>query len=391
MQPLFRPEIFLLVTDRNLSVVGDPITQWDTLDCTLRFNEPASGMFTAPAYPWIRQQIDAGNRIVVIRAQQVFMAGPIERYMIEKSDNGENAGIGKITVYFADDLALIAGRLVYPDPSLTPPQQTGDFWEFTGNAETAIRNLVNLNAGPGALAPRQVPKLVLGSPAGVGTSATVKSGWEPLLDVARKAALDGGGLGFRTRQVGTQIVFETYQPADLTGQIRFGFGLGNLRYLAYERQAPTATTAIVGGQGEGAGKFVTERNRTADETTWWRLETLVPQPGDIDLSELEKEGDDALAETSETARLQTAAYDTDDMRFGIDYGLGDRVSVQIDTGLEISELVRLVHLQAWATAGELVSAMVGTQEASHDPEWVKRLRDIDRRVGQVERRMLPAA
>lgn len=389
----------LLVTDRNLNVVGDPIVAndesgnagWTTLDCTLRFNQPGSGMFVAPAHRHIREQIDAGNRIVVIRNQQVLIAGPIERYIREQSDDGENSGVGTLTVHFADDLAWVAGRVVYPNPALTPPDQMTDEWTFTGNAELAIRDLASLNAGPGALPARNVPRLVLGDLAGVGSSVTVSSGWEPLCEVMRRAGANGGGLGFRTRQVGDQIVFDVYQPVDRSAFLRFGRDLGNIRYLAYERVAPTATAAIVGGQGEGSGRFVTERTHAAGESAWGRLEVLVPRPGDDPLADLQQAGDDELAEASETARLQTNAYDSEDQRFGVDYGLGDLVTVQIDPGYEIADRVRLVHYQAWATAGELMSPMIGTQDASHDPEWIRRLRQIDRRLGSLERRAQPAS
>lgn len=53
--PLLLPgpaRITILMTDRNLTVVGDPIDGWTEVDITLRFNEPATGTFTAPRTAW---------------------------------------------------------------------------------------------------------------------------------------------------------------------------------------------------------------------------------------------------------------------------------------------------------------------------------------------------
>jgi hypothetical protein len=60
-------EYTILVTDQNLTVVGDPIVTWISIDVTLKFNEPSTGLFTVPGYAWIRQQVAPGNRVVVIR------------------------------------------------------------------------------------------------------------------------------------------------------------------------------------------------------------------------------------------------------------------------------------------------------------------------------------
>lgn len=383
--------IKILVTDRNLNRIGDPIDGWDSVNCTLRFNEPSSGQFTVPGYQGIRDQIEPAHRVMVIRDGQIFLAGPIERAMYERSDDGENSGDGKYTVTFADDLALIAGYITYPDPSVEPEDQMVDHWTYSGNAETAIRSLVNLNCGPGAMTERRIPRLALADVAGVGTDVTVKTRLEPVCEVLRQAARDGGGLGFRTWQDDKDILFGVYQPNDLSTSVKFGVGLNNLRYLGYERVAPTATTAVVGGQGEDDDRYIIRRTDTDTETAWGRREVLVPRPGGSPQEELEEAGDNALSEGSETARLQASAYDSPDQKYGVHFGLGDRVSIQVWPGYAVSELVRMVNLQAWATAGELVSVMVGTQEALSNPAWIRRLRQIDRRVGRLERTVIPAA
>jgi hypothetical protein len=390
----------ILITDETLQVVGDPITDWVTLDVTIKLNEPSTGLFTAPAYPAIYDQLAAGHRVVIMRyvddgdgsgyTGTLLIAGPIEQWLYERSDDGENAGVGKLTVNFADDIAKIVARQTYPNPAQTAAGQTSDVWSYTGNAETALRTLVDLNAGPGALQARRIPQLVLGTAAGVGTAVTVVADrMQPIGDVMRQIADVGGRLVFTTTQVGTAIVFAVAAPVDRTNTVRFGFGIGNLKYVSYEVNAPKATTVIVGGQGEGADRVLDERQNTTEETTWGRYERLLSRPGTSET--LLDDADKELADNAATTRLASNVADTADQRFGVHYTIGDIVTVETLPGQQISDQVLTVHLQAWPTSGEYVQATVGSEAATTDPAWVTRLRDIEERLGTVERNMVRAA
>lgn len=381
----------LLITDKNLAFVGDPIMCWSEIDVTLRWNEPGSGYFQGPGHNWIREQITPGNRVIVIRDNQILLSGPIEGWLHERSDDGENAGVGKLRVDFADDLALVAAHNVYPDPAAAVNAQTPDTWTYTGNAEVGMRNVVNLNAGPGALAARRVPGLVLGAQANVGSNIQVTAPrMQPIGDVLRAMAETGGNLGFRTRQVGTQILFEVYASDDKSSDVRFGFGLGNMRYVGYEVKAPTATSVAVGGQGTGASSAMIERTNALEMAAWGRFEKFSARNGEDPAQELQDEGDRSLAEGAATIRVATNVSDTPDQRFGEHYGLGDIVSIEIGPGQSWDDVVRTVHLQVQAGSGEYVAATVGSQAATTDPEWSRRMREIDARLGRLERIATPA-
>lgn len=384
-------DYLLLVTDAQLNVVADPILDWTDIDVTLKWNEPDSSSFSTPGLPWIRDAIcQPGRRVVVIREGAILTAGPVEHWMWEQSDNGDNAGQGKLSVNFADDFAFLAAREVYPDPTKTPEEQMIDIWEYSGNGELALRTLIDLNGGPNARPERRVPKLVLGPAVGVGTNVAVHSHrMQHLGDVAREIADAAGGLGFRTRQVGQQIVFDVYTPPDKSHLVRFGFSLGNMRYRSVEVTAPTCTTAIVGGQGEGADAFMITRTNTDEEAAWGRFELLQAESGDELLTTLQDAGDKALAEGASTIRIATNVSDTPDQRFGTHYQLGDIVSLETGDGEETSQVVRTVHLQVSAGSGEYIAATVGSQEATTDPAWVKKLREIDERLSTVERTVTP--
>ncbi|WUB64604.1 siphovirus ReqiPepy6 Gp37-like family protein [Streptomyces sp. NBC_00582] len=382
----------LLITDRNLVVQGDPIDGWTNLDCTKKFNEPGSGSFDVPARPDVMAQLQPGNRVTVIRDNAVWMAGPLEIPSDFSWSVTEQPGWGKVTVSFSDDLAVVAGYITWPTPANAwTAQLANTYRQITGtNAETIIRTLINENCGPAARAERRIPNFALDSVAGVGTSTTVKTRFEALLDTARRVAIDGGAIGFRTRMTATQILFGCYAPADLTATARFSIGLGNLRSVQAKQSAPVVTHALIAGtepETGTAGRTYVQTADTAAAATWWRVEKYVDGSADTDANgELTQAGNQEIAGGAAPVELATVTVDTDDLRAGRDFDLGDRVTVALPYGVEIADLVRSIHLQATPSSGEFVTTLIGSPEATTDPATVKALRSLGRRLGRLETR-----
>lgn len=381
--------ITLLVTDEDLNVLGDPIAVWDNLDVTKHFNEPSSGSVMIPCYPGYMQIVQPGNRLVVIRDGQIWCAGPMEipqegSYGI--GDSGE-APPGRVKIYFSDDLALLAGYYTWPTPGSAwsaQPSNTPRTITST-NAETILRTLVNENCGPGALAARQIPNLVLDSVTSVGTSISVTTTFERLLDVCRRVAIDGGGLGFRTRQDAGQIKFGVYAPVDRTNTARFSLGLGNLRSVNWKISAPTVTHALVAG-GEEASRVFVEVSDAPAAASWWRVEEFVEKSDAANDTngDLTQAGKESLAAGASPVELATVTVDTEDLKAGRDFNLGDKVTIVLPTGLEVADLVRSITLQASPKTGEYVTSVVGTAEASTNPKIIQLMREHARRLGRLE-------
>ncbi|MFE9624300.1 siphovirus ReqiPepy6 Gp37-like family protein [Streptomyces sp. NPDC006527] len=369
---------------------GDPLADWLSLDATQRFNEPGSGSVDLVAHPYVMAQLQPGNRLVVIRDGAVWMAGPMEipnEFSWGIGADGE-ASPGRVTVAFSDDLARPAGYLTWPAPASAWSAQPATARQISAtNAETIIRTLINENCGPGARTDRRIPNFALAAPAGVGTSTSVNTRFEGLLATCRRVAIDGGGLGFRTRQSGAQIVFEVYAPVDRTASARFSSSLGNLRSVRYKRSAPTVTHALVTGSDQATPRAYVEVADTAAAAAWWRVEQLVNGSADNNSAgELTQDGTEALAGGSAPVELATVTVDTDGLRAGVDFGLGDRVTVALPTGVEVIDLVRSIHLQATPASGEHVTSLIGSPEATTDPQMVRIVRELSRRLGRVEAR-----
>lgn len=370
----------LLVVDPDLTAVSDPL-QWRRIDTVARFNEVGTGTARLVATQQLIDVLDPGNSMMLIRDGIVHSAGPIEDVDIQWGVEGEEADPGVVDVTWADDLAYIAGRLVYPDPANPATAQTAARRSFTNsNAETVMRTLVDENAGGNALVDRQVPHLGLGDVTGVGANVTWSARFQPLMDALRDVATIGGGLGFRIRRTGAALLFEVYQPRDLTTTVRFSPAWGNLRRYGLRRAAPRSTTAVVGGQDAGVDRVIRERTNFDAEAAWWRVEVFVDRRDQDDPDELDAAGDERIAADSEIVQLSTVTIDTDQIRFGRDYQLGDLVTVALRYGAEVTDVVRAVHLQATAERGEVLTAMVGSQSASSDPEWIQQSRRLARQL-----------
>jgi hypothetical protein len=391
--------IDLLVTDQDLNVLGDPLTGWTDLSSTVNFIIPASGQVTLPARPEYMELLQPGNRIVVIRDGEIWSAGPMEvpqDFSWGVGGDVNEPDPGKVIVNFTDDLGRIAGYVTYPAPASAFASQvtaTDNVRSITTtNAETIIRTLVNENCGPGALTARKIPSLVLDSIAGVGSSTSISTRFEALLDVCRTVA-SGDGLGFRTRQDGTQIKFGVYAPADRTATARFSAGLGNLHSVAFKLGAPTATAELVQG-GDTGGRVYVEVNSGA-AADWYRVEKLVDQSGTVNTNgELTQAGNLEFGNDNPSASLATVTVDIPDdpgvpgsgMIAGRDFGLGDRVTVVLPTGLEVADLVRSITLTAQPQAGELVTSVIGTQDSTTSSSIVQIVRNLGRRLGRLEAR-----
>ncbi|MET8826518.1 siphovirus ReqiPepy6 Gp37-like family protein [Streptomyces sp. NPDC004610] len=387
--------IELLVTDRNLNVLGDPISGWSKLTSDLNFIAPDAAAITVPAYPDHMALFQPGNRLVLIRDGAIWCGGPLEEPQNYTWDLGSNAGPGTVTVRFTDDLGRIAGYLTYPEPSksFAAQTETSDLERvFSGTASgDVIRQLVYENCGPGALAARRIERLVLDGVTGLGTSRTLKTRFDPLLDACRTMAASDG-LGFRTWQDGDQIKFGVYEPADRTSTARFSAGLGNLRSVSFTLGAPTATSELVIGGDDPAqettppdppNERVYVEVASGAAADWYRVEKLVEESGKDDAAgELTQAGRLELVDDNPQASLATVTVDTPDLRAGRDFGLGDLVTVVLPSGLEIADIVQTIRLEATPDGGEVVTTIVGSDDKTTNSATVRTLRELTRRLSR---------
>lgn len=350
-----RADYTLVVTNAaGSSMLCDPIGTsdplsgqpgWTRIEAKPRHNQVGGGTFTVAALPDLLPALYTPDaRVVVRRALEdgtgrtdVVLAGPIEipdtGFRIER-DGGD--GPGTVTVNYASDHAWLSNRCVYPDPANASDAQTVAKYVITAvNAETAAHDLINLNAGPGAITAREHPSMTVRAVQAFTSVLITKEFTRDtiLTDALREVdrlAKDGGyalGVGFRIVQNGSALQAQTFTPLDLSGTVVFARILGNVTEGSYSVAAPTVTHAITGDATAGVGRIISERvNTTAVTDGWQRREAFVDARGATNLTEQNKIGDQALADGDVKARVQVRAYETADCLYGYDFHDGDLVS-----------------------------------------------------------------
>jgi hypothetical protein len=300
-----------------------------------------------------------------------------------KREHDEKANT--IRVSGVDDLIHLKDRDARPQPATaSPPYSVSEHDVRTGVASTIIRQYVDVNAGPGAIAGRQVLGLSLASDPLTGSSVTGRARWQNLLSLLEELALKGGGLAFDVQQSGSGLSFVVWAPNDRSSTVKFSLELGNLASYTYSLAAPEATYIVCGGGGEGTARTIREGQSSGDAAAWGRrIEKFVDRRDTTDTTELDQEITKTLDESQATTTFSFIPVDLPGMTYLDDYNLGDRVSAVIDD--TVTELIREVKILA-NPGTTRITPSVGTPTLRDTSKLFQRLRRNDKRLNNLERR-----
>ncbi|MFE9865863.1 siphovirus ReqiPepy6 Gp37-like family protein [Streptomyces sp. NPDC005506] len=312
-----------------------------------------------------------------------LLSGPIHTFGYSSSPDGAK----KLTVAGPDDTIHTAAALVFPDPAHEVDAQTTSYYAViasTAYTETLMKNLVNLNLGPGALTARRKSGLTVETSTNRGrTGHTYQYRFETVLEalteLARLAPIGTppGYLGFRIVQKSASagIEFQVYSTTNRLTTATFSEGRGNVISSSYEVKAPTATYAVLGaGRDTVAGSantaFVAKSlfGYTRADTVFpgYRPEMFV-DVGEIDptatdaQAQLDEKAQDALYAAATSITISMDPQDNEQLTFGKDYFLGDLVTVVVPYADPIKEQVREVELTFNAQDGLKTEITVGTE------------------------------
>lgn len=195
---------FTLLAADDTQILG-VIDPYERAEIVARYNEVSTFEIELPAETAAaRMLLDAARPRVVIRAgPTVFRSGPVIR-MERTADLADDT----LVVSGVDDTVWLRRRVAHPQPSKASPPYDGTAYDTrTGAASTVIAGVIDANAGPGAIAARRVPGLVVPTPAALGPTGTWTFRYENLFDVVKSIA-EGAGLGFVVRD----LVLDVYAP-----------------------------------------------------------------------------------------------------------------------------------------------------------------------------------
>ncbi|MFJ9101288.1 siphovirus ReqiPepy6 Gp37-like family protein [Streptomyces sp. NPDC102405] len=355
------------VRDSTLHRLGQ-VADYTDLTVVPRFNAIGAMTMTlsadSPSAPLL---VEGNGLIVKTAAGRTIMSGPIRTPDWSRSES--DAGSGKLTIGAVSDEEVLARYTCWPSPTAVIGSQTASVYKINVAAvETGMRDLVNLNAGPGALASRKNPLLTLATN-GLHGAALVRevNQFDNLLTVLQDIA-GAAGLGFRVIQVGSALQFQVFQPADLSGTARFSFGLGNLTDASYSTTPPTCTRAIVVAGGGASPRVCKTYDRTDPLWPGLVLEQFVDQTSvdtaSVDLTaQMDQAGEEALTSGAGQGSLSISPIDLPMLRYGRDYNVGDTVSAQLRGGTWYTDVCREVALTS-STSGSSTKATVGGDSSS---------------------------
>ncbi|WP_344104898.1 siphovirus ReqiPepy6 Gp37-like family protein [Nocardiopsis rhodophaea] len=329
---------------------------------------------------------------------RVVFSGPITKLTdkLGEDDAGSDhpTGSGTLTATGTCDTTAFR-RVIYPyhrAPITTKGSKHPLEREtLRGPAETVIGEVLSRQAGPAALATRRHPGLVVPTSGKRGPRVTSAERFTDLHEHLFSLA-QGAGVGWRIVQHGADLVFEFYEPRDLTRDVGFGVELGNVAAYTYELTPPEVTHLVYGCGGEGKDRLLFEYARPSPLFPGLRIEEFIDQR---DLSEKPESKDDdqwrppgeataQMAEErfAEAKGTQTVAFDllpTDGAQWGKDVDLGDRVTFLTDRG-PVTDTIREVVYRRTPDDGQTITPVVG--DPINLPQVyraLKRLRaDVDR-------------
>ncbi|MGC4928083.1 siphovirus ReqiPepy6 Gp37-like family protein [Streptomyces sp. DT117] len=331
-----------------------------------------------------------GAGIIITGPGDVIMSGPVTtpEYAATPEDPA-----GSVSFEGVSDSVLLADMLAFPEPANPDPtKQALGHDERTGRAESVMHAYVAANIGPSAPAPRRRANLVMGADGGRGPVVT-KSARFPTLGELLTEIATMADLRFRIVQRGSRLQFETYVVEDRRKEIRLDTLNGSLAGHRVTVSPPGATRVIVAGQGELTDRhFLAVDNAAsiAAEDEWnRRVERFVDQRQTNDDAELAQAGNELLAESGFTS-IAVQAVPTDDsaMVFGIDWNLGDRVTV-VAGGQELASVVTGLRLLADEDGFRLGALLGDPSGFTADAMAVKKTQAIEARVSSLERTAEP--
>ena len=361
----------LYVTDRT-GVRQAQVDPYESAEIVGRVNDVSTWQVTLPTATEAGRLfiIDTFARLEVVLDAEVWRSGPVTHLERTVDVDGD-----MLQVSGSDDTIWLQRRNAHPQPaSAAPPYSTSAYDVHTGPMSQVLAQLVNVNAGPGAVPGRRVPGLTVPTPAPAGPVITVSARWQNLLTLMQDTARPDG-LIFDIEE----LAFHAYEPAD--PGVVFSAGLETLAGWKMVAEAAKANFVVVAGQGEEAARLIRESADTDSSAIWGLAETFQDRRDTADIAELDKAAVETLASSVTPITVVFTPLETDGQTFGRDWSLGDLVTVNAG-GLTVHDQVREVHVTL-DDQGATVIPSVGAPAG--DLQLFRSLAGLDRRVRQLER------
>lgn len=382
-------DLIVEVRDSNLNRIGQIVPQ-DLVGATFvpRYNSVGSWSINLPqGHPLGELLRLPGYGILVTgpNGDRIISGPTLSAKLTQTPDNID----GTWEIIGASDDIFLAERLAYPTPATADvTAQTDSHDRRTGAAETVIKGYVDDNIGPSAPVERAIDGLVVEADEARGTTVSAAARFTNLQELIYDLA-QVGGIGYRITQVGDELEFAVYEPTDRSATIRMDIQNRKLNSAIYSYGTAKVTRAIVGGQGDAENRTFLERTSLDSleaEAVWNRRIEVFKDARQADSTdELETSGDEILADLGKTiVEMSVTPTDDETMVYGVDWGLGDRVTV-VANDIEATAVVTEVGIQI-GSDGVRVGATVGTPVGiEFEAKLLAKQQNHESRIANLER------
>lgn len=307
--------------------------------------------------------------VSIIWITRFYKAGNFELYIPASIQNFKQFTPGKIEILLTrddwDGAMIVEGINLKTDPEngdyLTVtgrsaesilgrriiPQQTN----FTGTAENCIRSLINQNVINPTNANRKINNFVLGPAQGYTDTIDKQVTGKNLLDTISEICA-AYGYGFRVTFDGTNFNFNLYKGTDRSTDqttnppVVFSPDYENLGNTEYTYDLQQFKTAVyVAGEGEGSNRKIYALGYTAASDMFrreiWvdsRNTSSTTESGELTPEEynaiMGEQAKEALRENMFQLDFNGEILNANSYVYGVDYSLGDKVSVINEYGIK---------------------------------------------------------
>ncbi|MEU0159027.1 siphovirus ReqiPepy6 Gp37-like family protein [Streptomyces sp. NPDC006261] len=404
------------VRDKDLNRVG-VIDTWLQLDIIVRFCAQGSWKLLVRAGTEQAELLQRGGGVAIYQdgVENPIVTGQIEDFQ-KYFTTQQHSSMGSLFVGGSCDNKLAYSRLAFPDPSKSVAQQySSPIHVRTVNtpSSSAVWDELEKSMGSTAVLNRRIPGVNIGTKPTFGGTVNDTLRYDV---IGEKLAgwCEAKKLGYRflydpnTRSIDLDI----FAPRDLSKEVRFSTDLGNLREFIWTLSAPKITRVIVACQGEGKARYLYQKIDTEAETEWgMQIEHFIdrrdlpivtdmatgnPVKASLDVTTAEFESaleavklsaDEALKEGERNGNFQIYPIDTEQVKFGRDYFVGDIVTVAVD-GVEYSDMVREVDITVDDGGNAVtVSPKIGEQGSGDPLNLYKTVFEMREKLRKLEARM----
>lgn len=297
-------------------------------------------------------------------------------------------GIRDVTLSGLCHMRYLRDMVTIPDPARPVTSQSDSaYYKRSGLAETVVKDMVRSHVGQDAR-PENKRLLVVDPDKGLGKQVAINSRFQNLLEEVKSIAA-AGGIRVQARMIpagaGHEIRLGVVEGRDLQKAVRLSQINGALDGYTLEESAPTLTRVLVGGQGEGAARTLILREGNPND---WGVNVLQFQDrrDTDDDADLRQAGDETLEEGQASASISIEVNEIPHLRFGERFDLGDTVKIELNTGVEINDVVQSADI-TWSETGRAVKLQVGPVAEDLDaPAWVKRVHELRSQLRRIQAR-----